>query len=54
LRNFIARAVRHFLLTGGKIADTDCNSCIACQMAYLGFDPFGAVAMPFRPIPLKR
>src|SRR6266403_838301 len=25
----------------------DCNSCIACQMPYLGFDTFGAVAMPF-------
>jgi hypothetical protein len=48
LRNFIARALRHFRQARGKIADMDCNSCIASQMPYLGFDAFSAVAVPFR------
>ena len=30
----------------GKFADMDCDSCIACQMSYLGFDTFSAAAMP--------
>jgi hypothetical protein len=48
LRNFIARAVRHFWGTKGKFADMDCNSCIAGQISYLGFDTFGAIATPSR------
>jgi hypothetical protein len=32
----------------GKFADMDCNSCIACQISYLGFDTFGAIATPSR------
>jgi hypothetical protein len=48
LRNFIARALRQLSPRRGKFADMDCNSCIAWQMPYLGFDHFGAAAMPFR------
>src|SRR5260370_34094903 len=38
---------------GGKFADMDCNSCIACKKSYLRFDTLGAVAMPFRAHPAQ-